>query len=101
MVGNWQIDGRDADLAPFALQTLLPAIAVAGEGRFDADRAFSQVHVIGHLDAATNHLEALAPRLAQLGPLTIAARFEVVSHGRTLHVETLEGFALLEATRSP
>ncbi len=90
VAGKWRIDWRDTDVATLAPQLHLPAFAGTGEGDFDADNAFAQVHVLGRLDAVVNHLEVLAPALEQVGTVTVATRFDVTARDRVLRVEALE-----------
>lgn len=91
--GEWRVDLRGADLAPFAPEHPLPAIAAVGEGRFDADAAFSRVHVSGHLDAVASHLGVVTPALERVGEMTLATHFDLACTGQSIRVDEL-GVAL-------
>jgi hypothetical protein len=88
--GDWKIDLRDADLAPFGLDRPLPAMAAAGDGHFDADASFAQVHVLGRLTAVASHLGVLAPSLDRLGETTLAAHFDLARSGQSIRVNDLD-----------
>lgn len=87
--GSWKVDLRDSDLAPLAPDRPLPSISATGEGSFDADAAFSRVHLLGGLVAVAGRLAALAPALDPIGTLTLGARFDLARSGRSTRVENL------------
>jgi hypothetical protein len=90
VTGNWKVDVRDADLAPFVAPPGLPALAATGEGSFESDAAFSQVRVRGHLEGAAEHLDVLMPVLARAGRVNFGTQFDLTSHGRALRIESLD-----------
>ena len=88
--GRWRLDVRDADLVPFSLGVPLPEFAVEGEGGFDADAAFTAIHVLGRLDATVNRWHVLRSELAAVGRLNIAAEFDLTEQAGTLGVRKLD-----------
>ena len=114
--GTWKIDLRDSDLAPFVPDCPLPTAAVTGDGRFDADAAFTRVNAQGRLKAVTSHWEVIAPALDRLGSAVLDASFELTHSGQTLQVhqfsvgvaasgssalvQSLQSFAVNERTGS-
>src|SRR5207237_1228368 len=54
--GDWKLDVRDADIAPFAFGRPLPSFTAVGEGKFDTDAAFTAVHATGRLNATADRL---------------------------------------------
>ena len=87
--GTWRVDLQDADLAWFFPNRSLPSIAAAGDGGFDADTAFSQVHASGRLNTVTSHLGVLDPLLERLGAVTLDAHFDLTHSGQTTRVDRL------------
>ena len=94
--GTWKVEVRDADLAPFAFGRALPVFQVAGEGRFDADAAFADLHAAGKLVAAAENLAAFQvptvgsiPGLAALGAVHLTADFDLTQRGDIAHVGRL------------
>jgi hypothetical protein len=85
--GTWKLDVRDADLAPFALGRALPVFEATGEGRFDADTAFTDVHAAGKLAASAQDLTVVRAELAAMGAVRFAADFDLTHHGDTTRVE--------------
>ena len=90
LAGNWKIDLRDGDSTPFLLDRPLPTFSAEGEGQFEADATFGQVHGRGHLHAAGSRWEVVAPALERLGPATIEARFDLAENGAAFRVEHLD-----------
>lgn len=88
--GQWKIDLRNSDLAPFVLGRHLPIFVANGDGHFETDGRFAEVHVSGRLDASGEKLETLRPELAVLGSLGLSADFDVLHHGTSLRVERLD-----------
>jgi hypothetical protein len=95
--GTWKLDLRDTDLAPFALGRTLPAFAVTGEGRFEADALLSGVHAQGRIEVAADRLDPLLPVLAGCGPMTLVARFDLAQRGDVVRVDA--GSATLAGAR--
>ncbi|MBL9209202.1 MAG: hypothetical protein JNL92_01975, partial [Opitutaceae bacterium] len=90
LTGQWRLDVRDADLAPFSLGVPLPEFAVEGEGGFDADAAFTAIHVLGRLDATVDRWHVLRSELAAVGRLNVAAEFDLTEQAGTLGVRKLD-----------
>jgi hypothetical protein len=88
--GTWKLDVRDADLAPFALGLALPVFAATGEGRFETDATFTEIHASGRLQATADKLSVIKPELAAVGALQISADFDVSQHGDATRVERLQ-----------
>jgi hypothetical protein len=88
--GTWKIDLRDTDLAPFVLGHPLPAFTLAAEGRFDGTPSFSAFHVAGRMSASASRLHVLRPELSEVGPVKLAAEFDVAQRGELTSVHTLE-----------
>jgi len=87
--GTWNVDLRESDLAPFSADLRLPNTSAAGNGRFDADAAFTRVHVLGILGAVVGHLGVLAPPLDRLGTLALEAHFDLAHSGQSIDFERL------------
>ncbi len=87
--GGWKIDLRDSDFAPFFPDHPLPAFSTDGDGRFDADAAFTRVHALGRLNTTVSRLGALAPALVRLGTTVVDLRFDLAHSGQTLRVDQL------------
>ena len=87
--GNWRLDMRDADLAPFAFGRELPAFEAVGEGRFDTDTAFAELHASGRLNATVDHLNVVNPQLAGLGSIHLTADFDFAQRGGATRVDRL------------
>lgn len=84
--GTWTVELQDADLTPFAGGHPLPALALTGEGKFDAAAPFHRVHATGRLSALTDHWGAVAAPLDRLGALKLDAVLEVDATRRSIHV---------------
>ncbi len=87
--GTWKVDARDADVAPFTLGRALPPFVAAGEGEFDFDAAFAEVHARGKLNGASDNLSAVRPELAALGALKFTAEFDLTQIGDQTRVDRL------------
>ncbi|MBI4625536.1 MAG: hypothetical protein HY736_20230 [Verrucomicrobia bacterium] len=96
--GTWKLDASDADVAPFALGRPLPAFAAAGEGRFDADAAFTAVHATGRLNATVDRLSAIQAGLSAIGAIRLDVDFDLAQRGDLVVVEKL---ALVVAAAQP
>ncbi len=88
--GNWQLDLRDSDLTPFALDLPLPAFAAAGQGQFETDAGLTRTQAHGDLRASASRLEVLAPALERLGAVRIEARFDLTQSGLSFQVDQLD-----------
>lgn len=93
--GNWRLDMRDRDLAPFLFGHALPAFEALGEGSFDTDISFAELHASGRLNTTVNQLEVLDPQLSGLGLVHLTADFDVAQRDAATRVDrlavTLEG----------
>jgi hypothetical protein len=87
--GTWKIDARDADLAPFLLGRPLPPFVATGEGQFDFDGAFAEIHARGKLHAASDNLTVVRPELAALGALEVTAEFDLTQLGDQTRIDQL------------
>ena len=88
--GNWTLDVRDADVAPWFAGRPWPVAEATGQGRFGANADFAQVQVSGRVNTVASHLDTLAPELGRVGPVTLATRFSVTRAGPLTRVEELE-----------
>lgn len=88
--GEWKLDLRDSDLAPFALDLPLPTFDGAGQGQFETDVGLTRTQARGELRASASRLEAVAPALERLGAVKIAARFDLTHAGPSFRVDQLD-----------
>jgi hypothetical protein len=77
LAGDWQLNVRDTDLAPFTLGRALPAFEATGDGKLEADATLGAVHTTGHLHASAGQLELVHAGLQALGQLTIDTHFDL------------------------
>lgn len=89
IAGRWQLDLRGADLAPFVLGLPLPEFTAAGEGSFQTDASFAEVHATGRLQVTADKLAAVRPELAAIGAVSVSADFDLLQHGDAVRVERL------------
>ena len=87
--GNWRLDMRDSDLAPFSLGRELPAFEAVGEGRFDTDTAFSELHASGRLKGSVDRLQVVNDQLSGLGTIQLDAEFDVAQRAGATRVDRL------------
>lgn len=85
--GSWKIDAQDSDVAPFALGLPVPGFVATGEGQFESDRTFSQIHASGRFETTLEKLEVIRAPLAAMGRLRVAGDFDVVQHERALQIQ--------------
>ena len=85
--GKWTLEVSDAEVAGFSWARSLPLVAMAGEGDFEADPAFAQLHASGRARAALDRLAVLAPALAPLGAVSLETDFALVHAGRSVRVD--------------
>jgi hypothetical protein len=87
--GTWRLDARDADLSPFTLGRALPSFTATGEGRFDTDPAFGEIHATGKIDATADRLAVVRPELVVVGAVQLRAEFDLAQRGDAVRVERL------------
>jgi hypothetical protein len=87
--GTWQLDVSDPDIAPFALGRALPAFSAVGNGRFDTDAAFAEVHASGGLGVTADRLGSIRPELASVGAVRLASDFDVTRRGSVFRMDRL------------
>ncbi len=87
LTGTWKIDVRDTEVAPFLLGRALPPFVATGEGQFDFDAAFAEVHARGKLNSSSETLAAVRPELAALGALQLTADFDLTQIGEQTRVD--------------
>ncbi len=92
--GTWKLDVRDTDVTPFVPGRVLPTFAATGEGKLDADVAFTAVHATGRFDAAVDRLGVLWPELAVVGAARLTADIDVARRGDVLSISRLNVAAL-------
>ncbi len=90
LLGTWQVNVRDVDLAPFTLGQPLPVFTVAGAGRFDSDAAFTTAHAVGKLNVAADRLEILDAKLVRIGAVKLEADFDLAQREQSIAVERLD-----------
>jgi hypothetical protein len=88
--GEWRLNLRDSDLAPFTLGRTLPAFIAAGGGRYEVDAANGDVHALGKIHASADRLGVVSDGLAALGHVDMVAAFDVARLGDSLRVDHLE-----------
>jgi hypothetical protein len=88
--GEWRLNLRDTDLAPFTLGRALPAFVATGQGRYELDAANGDVHAMGKIHTSADRLGVVSDSLAALGHVDIAADFDVARLGDSLRVDRLE-----------
>jgi len=87
--GEWRLDLRDTDLAPFALGRSLPSFYAAGRGAYDFDASTWDIHASGSLQASADRLAVIAVPLGALGKLNMTAEFDMARAGDSLRVSRL------------
>jgi hypothetical protein len=88
--GEWRLNLRDSDLAPFTLGRTLPTFTAAGGGRYEVDASNGDVHALGKIHASADRLGVVSDGLSALGHVDIVADFDVARLGNSLRVEHLE-----------
>ncbi|MDB6169816.1 MAG: hypothetical protein JWM88_2680 [Verrucomicrobia bacterium] len=87
--GNWRLDMRDSDVAPFSFGREVPAFEAVGEGRFDTDTAFAEVRASGKLDTMLDRLGVVDARLASLGAVHLSAEFDLAQRDEATRIDQL------------
>jgi hypothetical protein len=98
LAGDWQLNVRDTDLAPFTLGRALPVFEAIGDGRLEADVALGAVRTTGQLHVSAGHLEVVHAGLQALGSLTIDAHFDL---SQNASVTRIDQFAVIVAGAHP
>jgi hypothetical protein len=98
LAGEWQLNVRDTDLAPFTLGRALPVFEVTGDGKLEADVALGAVHATGHLHVSAGRLEVVHAGLQALGSLTIDTHFDL---GQSASVTRIDQFDVIVAGEHP
>jgi hypothetical protein len=89
LVGTWEFNLMDSDLAPYLPDHPLPPSTLAGRGTFDSDEEFASVRTQGTLSGSATHLGILTPSLEPLGAVALTVRFDAVRSGRSVRVDRL------------
>ncbi|HKB57427.1 MAG TPA: AsmA-like C-terminal region-containing protein [Lacunisphaera sp.] len=75
--GEWTLKARTAQLEPFFLGGSLPDFDVRGGGRFTFNPANYGATLQGSLAADVSRLEAIEPAYRAIGPVKLAAQFDL------------------------
>jgi hypothetical protein len=89
LAGTWTLDLSDTDLAPFSLGRSLPTFTAVGQGRFDTDPTFGEIHTSGKISATADRLAMVRPEFAGVGAVKLSAEFDLSHRGDALRVERL------------
>lgn len=89
VTGTWKLNLSDGDLSPFTLGRALPSFEVVGQGNFGTGAALAQTHVSGELSAKVDRLNAIQPELSAVGPLQLAADFDLTHQGKLVRIDRL------------
>jgi hypothetical protein len=89
LAGEWRLNVRDSDIAPFALGLAIPTFEASGNGSFHTDRAFLEVRVAGKVEATGERFEVVKSELGVLGKLGVRASFDLTNRANTLRVTEL------------
>lgn len=89
IAGNWKLDLQESDIAAFMLGKPLPSFVTAGQGTFQTDTTFGEIHARGQLNGSVERLEAVQRELSAIGRVSFTADFDVLQHGDALRVERL------------
>ena len=77
LAGDWQLNVRDTDLAPFSLGRALPVFEATSDGRLEADADFKEAHAIGHLHVSAGQLGIVHAGLQAVGSLILDTHFDL------------------------
>ena len=89
LTGTWKLNLKDTDISPFTLDHPLPAFSAVGDGKFDSDIAFDNVHASGQLKTEFSHLGAVFAPLEQVGSVSTDTKFDATQNGQSLSIEQL------------
>jgi hypothetical protein len=90
LAGDWQLNVRDTDLAPFTLGRALPVFEATGDGKLEADVALGAVHATGHLHVSAGQLEVVHPGLQALGSLAIDTHFDLSQNASVTRIDQFD-----------
>jgi hypothetical protein len=90
LAGDWRLNVRDTDLAPFTLGHALPVFEVTGEGKLEADATLGAVHATGHLHVLAGQLEVIHPGLQALGSLTLDTQFDLSQNAGVTRIDQFD-----------
>jgi hypothetical protein len=98
LAGDWQLNVRDTDLAPFTLGRALPVFEATGEGKLEANATLGAVHATGHLHVSAGQLEVVHAGLQALGSLTVDTHFDL---NQNAGVTRIDHFDVMVAGERP
>ncbi len=75
--GDWKLLARTAQLEPFFLGAALPDFHARGEGRFTFNPVTTAGSLQGGIEAELRRLEAIEPAWRAIGPVKVAAKFDL------------------------
>lgn len=87
--GDWKLLARTAQLEPFSLGAALPDFNARGEGRFTFNPASLAASLQGGLSADVSRLEVLEPAWRAIGPVKVAAQFDLAEAGGVARLNQL------------
>ncbi len=90
LAGDWRLNVRDTDLAPFTLGHALPVFEATGEGKLEADATLSAVHTTGHLHVSAGQLEVIHAGLQALGSLAIDTHFDLSQNAGVTRIDQFD-----------
>jgi hypothetical protein len=93
LTGDWNLDLRNDDLAPFMLGHPLPQFTAAGHGQWQSDLAWNNIQTSGSLDARVDRLASLSPELSGIGAVSIRADVDLAQHGDVTRVTRFNAMA--------
>lgn len=88
--GTWNIDVRAGDVNPLMAARPVPSFSASGEGRWEADPGFANMHAAGRLAATVGGLATLSPELSGIGPMKLSANIDVARSGGVFSVAKLD-----------
>jgi len=99
--GQWTMDLKDADLAPFLPADLIPQFELLGGGTLAMTPSARHLQVAGHLQGGVDRLDRFGGGWAGIGRLGLDSEFDLEQSGSQLLVRTLSlrlgsGEALME-----
>lgn len=88
--GTWNMDVRNGDVSQWVADRPVPSFSASGEGRWEADPGFANMHAVGKLAATVSGLATLSPDLSGIGPMKVNADMDVARSGGVLSVTRLD-----------